>query len=110
MKQQDQTYIEMFSFAGQAEENEEPWSGPPDGWNPWKSFINAYDFKLARWFVKSHITATKIDEYFNYGLSTSQKTSFSLAQTLRKQLEQMDNKLGDNSQIEGNANFRLTIA
>ena len=34
MEQQDQTYIKTFSFAGQAEENEEPWSGPPDGWNP----------------------------------------------------------------------------
>ena len=82
MEQQDQTHIEMFPFTGQAEENEEPWSGPPDGWNLWKPFINAHNFKLAHWFVESHITATKIDEYFNYGLSIFQKTSFSSAWTL----------------------------
>ena len=97
MEQQNQTHIETFPFAGQVEENEEPWSGPPDGQNLWKPFINAHDFKLAHWFVKSHITVIKINEYFNYGLFASQKTSFSSAWILQKELEQINNELGDNS-------------
>ena len=87
--------VETFPAAGKPiKDNITPWSGPPKGFNPWSPFNSIYDFKIAHWFIESGTPQSKIDEYFNNGLSGGREGSFVSSYTLRKLLAEMDPDMG----------------
>lgn len=60
-----------------------------DDFNPFQPFLNGYDFKLARWFIKNRIPDTVINDYFNSGIGKDVR-SFQSAYTLNKLVDEMD--------------------
>jgi hypothetical protein len=60
--------------------------------DPFHPFIDAYEYKLAQWFIENNVTKTAINEYFNTGLGlpASREGYFKSAQTLWNKINQMD--------------------
>ena len=100
----DEARVESFPAAG-CPNSLNPLPGLPEGQNPWMPFKNAYDFKLARWFVESHTGRDQINEFFNSGMAAAGDTSFASAYGLRKQLAYMDKDMGFASWCTNEADY-----
>lgn len=89
---------ELFPGAGrplEAIEASGVLDAPSPDWNPWEPFKTSTEFKLAKWFIDSHIPMSKINDYFNFGLSTAKTSSFQSAHSLRQQIQKMDPSMGE---------------
>lgn len=58
--------------------------------DPWRPFRTLEDFKLARWFIKSKVSRSRIDEYFVSGLSASSTPCFRSAYKLDQYIDALD--------------------
>ncbi|KAI9881799.1 MAG: hypothetical protein M1823_006489, partial [Watsoniomyces obsoletus] len=100
--------VKITVYEGAGEPNpadQRQWTGPPKGCNPWTPFESSRDFTLARWFVESNTSKTKINAYFNGGLSGAGTSSFTSGHTLRRQIDSMEPDMAHGSWMTGKADF-----
>lgn len=96
---QGQPPARQHQWAGWVREGEKVPSNNPE--LPWYPFQSAMDFRLANWFIETQTSKTKINNYFNSGLSGSLQPSFRSSHMLRKIVDSMDESLGKDSWTTG---------
>ena len=84
------------------------WDYREKEFNPWVSFAEGDNFKLARWFMQHRVSDTAIQEYFNTGLSNN-KTSFRSAHTMYQQVDAIHPALSSDKWKEGTATFGADV-
>ncbi|RPA70742.1 hypothetical protein BJ508DRAFT_316264 [Ascobolus immersus RN42] len=79
-----------------------------DDFNPFHPFINGYDFKVARWFIKNRIADTAINDFFNCGIGKDIQ-SFQSAHSLNKLIDQMESKIRTEEAAFFNADAKNSV-
>ena len=73
--------------------------------NPWTPFASAYEFTLASWLIKSGVSKSHINEFFNISLGRDGKSSFASSYSLRQILAGMNMEMGKTSWQIGEITF-----